>query len=148
MEADWLVLMFQNVVITLLQIAIPEVMVEVDDDNSLSYFNFKTKPTVIGIGPGMGTHEKTAIGFENFIKENKLPLVIDADAINLLSLNPELLELFTKKSVLTPHPKELERLIGAWKNDYDKLKKLSEFSKKHNVILVIKGAHTVIINGK
>ena len=132
----------------IIQIAAPEVMVEVDEDNTLSYFNFKTTPTVIGIGPGMGTHEKTAIGFKNFLKENSLPLVIDADALNLLSLNPELLELLPEKSVLTPHPKELERLIGIWENDYDKLDKAIAFSTKHNVILVIKGAHTVIISGK
>lgn len=131
----------------ILQISIPEIMVEVDDDNTLSYFNIKTKPTVIGIGPGMGTQEKTALGFYNFLKENSNPLIIDADAINLLSLNPKLLELLPKNTILTPHPKELERLIGAWKNDYDKLNKSIEFSKKHTVVLVIKGAHTVIVNG-
>ncbi|MBI9042740.1 NAD(P)H-hydrate dehydratase [Lutibacter sp.] len=130
-----------------LQISIPEVMVEVDDDNTLSYFNFKTKPTVIGIGPGMGTHEKTIAGFYKFLKENTLPLIIDADAINLLSLNIEFVALLPKNSILTPHPKELERLIGAWKNDYDKLNKSIEFSKEHKVILVLKGAHTVVVDG-
>jgi hydroxyethylthiazole kinase-like uncharacterized protein yjeF len=130
----------------ILQIAVPEVMVEVDTDDELTYFNFKTKPTVIGIGPGMGTLEKTAQGFENFIKDNKLPLVIDADGINLLSKNQLLLNYLPKNAVLTPHPKELERLVGAWKNDYEKLKKVSEFSKKHKAIVVIKGAYTVVVN--
>ena len=130
---------------TILQISVPEAMVEVDTDDELIYFNFKTNPTVIGIGPGMGTAEKTAQGFENFIKDNKLPLVIDADAINLLSKNQLLLNYLPKNAILTPHPKELERLIGAWKNDYEKLEKVSEFSKKHSVILVIKGAHTVVV---
>lgn len=133
---------------TILQISIPEVMVEVDDNDTLTYFNFKTKPTVIGIGPGMGTHEKTYIGFKTFLKENKLPLIIDADGINLLSLDKELLTYLPKNSILTPHPKELERLIGNWENDYDKLNRTIEFSKKHNVIVVIKGAHTVIIDGE
>ncbi|MFZ2282985.1 MAG: NAD(P)H-hydrate dehydratase [Lutibacter sp.] len=130
---------------SILQISVPEVMVEVDTDSALTYFNFKTNPTVIGIGPGMGTAEKTAQGFENFIKENKLPLVIDADGINLLSKNQLLLNYLPKKTILTPHPKELERLIGTWDNDYEKLKKVAEFSKKHAVIVVIKGAHTVVI---
>ena len=132
---------------SILQISVPEVMVEVDTDDELTYFNFKTIPTVIGIGPGMGTSEKTAKGFENFIKENKLPLVIDADGLNLLSKNQLLLNYLPKNTILTPHPKELERLIGTWKNDYEKLEKGSEFSKKYTVILVIKGAYTVIING-
>ncbi len=133
---------------TILQISVPEVMVEVDTDSALTYFNFKTIPTVIGIGPGMGTLEKTAQGFENFIKENKLPLVIDADGINLLSKNQLLLNYLPKNTILTPHPKELERLIGAWENDYEKLQKVTEFSKKHEVIVVVKGAYTVIISGE
>lgn len=131
-----------------LQISVPEVMVEVDTDDELAYFNFKTNPTVIGIGPGMGTSEKTAQGFEKFIKDNKLPLVIDADGINLLSKNKLLLKYLPKNAILTPHPKELERLIGAWKNDYEKLEKVSAFSKKHKVIVLIKGAYTVVINGE
>jgi hydroxyethylthiazole kinase-like uncharacterized protein yjeF len=133
---------------TILQIAVPEVMVEVDNDTALEYFNFKTKATVIGIGPGMGTDEKTVKGFERFIKENKLPLVIDADAINLLSQNKSLLKHLPKNTVLTPHPKELERLIGSWKNDFEKLEKTANLSKKHAIIIVIKGAHTVIVNGE
>jgi len=133
---------------TILQIAVPEAMVEVDDDNALTYFNFKTKASVIGIGPGIGTSEKTTLGFEKFIKENKLPLVIDADAINIISQNQSILQYIPENTVLTPHPKELERLIGTWKNDYDKLNKAVQFSLKHHVILVIKGAHTVIIDGE
>jgi hydroxyethylthiazole kinase-like uncharacterized protein yjeF len=131
----------------ILQIAVPEAMVEVDSDKILTYYNFKTKATVIGIGPGMGISEKTAQGFETFIKENKLPLVIDADAINLLSKDKLLLKYLPENSILTPHPKELERLLGTWKNDYDKLNKAIHFSKDNNVILVLKDAYTVIIDG-
>ncbi|PHS54730.1 MAG: bifunctional ADP-dependent NAD(P)H-hydrate dehydratase/NAD(P)H-hydrate epimerase [Lutibacter sp.] len=132
----------------ILQISVPEAMVEVDDEKVLTYYNFKTNPTVIGIGPGIGTTEKTALGFEKFIKENKFPLVIDADAINLLALNKSLLTYLPENTILTPHPKELERLIGTWKNDYDKLKIASKFSTDYNVILVLKGAHTVTIDGE
>lgn len=129
----------------IIQTAIPEVMAEVDTDDLLAYFNFKTKATVIGIGSGMGTAEKTAKGFEGFIKENKLPLVIDADAINLISKDKNLLSFLPKNTVLTPHPKELKRLIGTWKNDYEKLYKAKEFTKKHHCILVLKDAITAIV---
>ena len=81
------------------------------------------------------------------MKENNLPLIIDADGINLLSQNKDLLTYLPKNSILTPHPKELERLIGNWKNDYDKLTKTIQFSKLHSVIVIIKGAHSVIVNG-
>jgi len=132
----------------IVQISVPEAMVEVDSDQVLTYYNFKTNATVIGIGPGMGIAEKTALGFHKFIKENKAPLVIDADGINLLSQDKALLDYLPKKTILTPHPKELERLIGPWKNDYEKLENTTKFSKKHNLIVVIKGAHTIIIDGE
>lgn len=131
---------------TILQISVPEAMVEVDAENALQFYNMKTKASVIGLGPGMGTAEKTALGFDKFIIDNQLQLVIDADGINLLSKNTSLLDQLPTDTILTPHPKELERLLGAWKNDYDKLEKAVNFSKKHNLILVIKGAHTAIVD--
>ena len=132
----------------IVQTAVPEVMVEVDTENYISYFNYKTLPNCIGIGPGLGTHEKTVTGFGTFLSENTLPLVIDADALNILSKHPEMLEHLPKDSILTPHPKELERLIGSWKNDFDKLEKAANFAKKHQIILIIKGAHTCVLNGE
>ncbi|MEP1224564.1 NAD(P)H-hydrate dehydratase, partial [Maribacter dokdonensis] len=76
---------------------------------------------------------------------NKSPLVIDADALNILSKKKELLKELPEKTILTPHPKELERLIGSWKDDFEKLKKVKEFSKKYNCIVVVKGAHTIVV---
>ena len=132
-----------------LQTSIPEVLVEVDTENTLEHFNFKTKPTVIGVGIGMGTSPKTITGFKTFLKKNKTPLVLDADAINILSKDKTLLEKLPENTVITPHPKELERLIGTWKNDYQKLEKIQKFSLKHKLILLVKGAHTIIaFNGK
>lgn len=130
---------------TILQTKLPEVMVEVDEEKHLSHFNFKTKATVIGIGTGLGKNSNTAKGLEKFLTQNKLPLVIDADALNIISENKKLLTLIPKNSVLTPHPKELERLIGSWKNDFDKLEKAKKLSQKHNIILVLKDAITFII---
>ena len=103
------------------------------------------KPTVIGFGVGIGTDEKTIHAFDTFLKTNKTPLVIDADGINILSKQPELIKLLPKDTVLTPHPKELERLLGKWKNDFDKLEKAKTFSKTHQVILVLKGAHSMTV---
>jgi len=132
----------------IVQTSIPEVMVEVDEDNALKYFNFKTEPTVIGIGPGMGTLEKTIKGFQSFLENNTKPLVLDADALNILSLHKDLLNYLPKDTILTPHPKELERLIGTWKNDFEKLRKTSEFSKKNHCIIVLKGAYTAVIKNE
>lgn len=130
-----------------LQTSIPELMVLTDDENNLiSKLTISTKASVVGIGVGMGTHEDTIAAFSSFLAENdKLPMVIDADGINILSTNPELLNKIPRQTVLTPHSKELERLIGKWKDDFDKLKKAKAFSKKYDCILVLKGAHTITI---
>ena len=131
----------------IMQISTPEIMVEVDAENELEFFNYKSSPTVLGVGCGIGTSDKTKKGFKKFLEANKLQLVLDADALNILSENKELLKLLPENTVLTPHPTEFERLVGKWKNDHDKLEKLKEFSSIYKVIVVLKGAHTVIANG-
>ena len=129
-----------------LQTAIPEVMVITDEnETNISNINFEMVPTVIGIGVGLGTTDETVKTYEAFLKKNKTPLVIDADALNILSKNKALLKLLPEQSVLTPHPKELERLIGKWSDDFEKLKKVKSFSKKYNVIVLIKGAHSITV---
>ena len=129
-----------------LQTSFPEAMVITDVNNEkITSIDFKITPTVISFGVGIGTDDKTQTAFEDFLKTNKTPLVIDADGINLLSKKPTLLKLLPEETVLTPHPKELERLIGVWKDDFDKINKVKALSKKHNLIIVIKGAHTITV---
>ncbi len=129
-----------------LQAALPEAMVITDNtENIISNIKFEVKPTVIGVGVGLGTHTETTQAFKAFLKENTSPLVIDADAINILSKNNSMLNQLPKNTVLTPHPKELERLIGAWANDFDKLEKAKAFATKYECILVVKGAHTITV---
>jgi hydroxyethylthiazole kinase-like uncharacterized protein yjeF len=129
-----------------LQTAIPEVMVITDsDETNISNIQFDIEPTVIGVGVGLGTSSRTIKTFEAFLKSNKSKLVIDADALNLLSKKKTLLKLLPEQSILTPHPKELERLIGKWTDDFDKLEKVKVFSKKYNVIVLIKGANSITV---
>ena len=129
-----------------MQSSFPEAMVMTDtDENILTKIEINFKPSVIGIGVGMGTNPKTIKAFEDFLKTNKSPLVVDADAINILSQKKTLIKFLPEGTVLTPHPKELERLIGAWKDDFDKLKKAKAFSKKYRLIIVIKGANTITV---
>ncbi|WP_036383596.1 bifunctional ADP-dependent NAD(P)H-hydrate dehydratase/NAD(P)H-hydrate epimerase [Muricauda sp. MAR_2010_75] len=133
-----------------LQTSIPEVMVLTDEDEkNITHVDLPFVPDVIGIGMGIGTEEKTAKAFGDLLKEMKAPMVIDADGLNILAKNPKMLKDIPKNSILTPHPKELERLIGKWENDFDKLKKAKTFSLENEVVLVIKGAHTIVLhNGK
>ena len=131
-----------------LQISFPEAMVVTDiNEEYISKIEFDVDVNSIGIGVGIGTLKETEKALKSFLTQNKTQLVIDADGINLLSNNNDLLDLLPKNTVLTPHPKELERLIGKWNDDFDKLKKTKEFSKKYNLIIVIKGAHSITVSG-
>ncbi|WP_185866597.1 NAD(P)H-hydrate dehydratase [Blattabacterium cuenoti] len=132
----------------IIQTIIPEAIVHTDlrDDfishipNNISSFN------AIGIGMGMGKNPITAYALESFFlkKKNSPPMVIDADAINILSDKLNILNFIPRNTILTPHPKEFHRLYGPWKNDYQKLANLKKLAKKHNFYLILKGAHTVI----
>lgn len=130
----------------IMQTTVPEAMVIVDADlKEITNIEFDFKPSSIAIGMGTGTSSSIVKAFKTFLKNHSEPLVIDADALNIISKNKEFLEYLPKLSVLTPHPKELERLIGTWENDFDKIEKTKNFSKIHQVIVVIKGAYSMII---
>ncbi|MFK7750019.1 MAG: NAD(P)H-hydrate dehydratase [Kordia sp.] len=133
---------------TVLQTSLPEAMVICDEnEKQLTNIEYDIEPKAIGIGVGMGTDAATVKALKAFLQKNKTTrLVIDADALNILSENKKLLKFVPKGTILTPHPKELERLIGEWTDDFDKLTKAKAFAKKHEIVLIIKGAHTVIIH--
>jgi ADP-dependent NAD(P)H-hydrate dehydratase / NAD(P)H-hydrate epimerase len=129
-----------------IHIAVPEAMVSEDSHSDhftripddLSNFD------CVAIGPGIGTENATVLAFESVLKAVSRPMVIDADALNILSRNPGLRELVPANSILTPHPGEFRRLVGDWHNDYERLNKQIELSKKHGLIVVLKGAYSSI----
>jgi len=130
---------------SILQTTVPEAMLDLDSaDNFIS----ETKPIesydIIGIGPGIGMHESTGDALRRYIEIAKTPMVIDADGLNILSENPEMLHRLPINSILTPHPGEFQRLAGPWSDDFERLSIQGYFSKKYNVILVLKNAHTSI----
>ncbi|MEO6173510.1 MAG: NAD(P)H-hydrate dehydratase [Flavobacterium circumlabens] len=131
----------------ILQISNPEVMVLTDEnENFISGINLKIQPQAIGIGPGLGQEKQTQQAFLEFLNTNKSPLVVDADALNILSLNKAWLSLLPENTILTPHPKELERLIGKWDSETEKFENTIAFSEHYKAIIVMKGAPTFIIN--
>lgn len=133
----------------IVQISIPEVMVLTDiQENFITNIDYTITPNAIGIGIGIGQEFETQNAIHQLLFDNKTPMVIDADALNILSLNPTWISLLEPKTVLTPHPKELERLLGKWNSDEEKFAKTIEFSKKFDVIIVMKGAPTYIIEGE
>ncbi len=132
----------------IMQSSLPEVMtVESDGDDYITDFNNPIKNAVLCIGPGIGVEKDTCSAFAKAVKEQSTPMVIDADGIQILAKHPELIKDIPKDSILTPHDGELKKLIGEWDNSYTRLEKAQEFSKKNNVILVLKGAHTITVAG-
>ena len=133
----------------IVQISIPEVMVLTDiQENFITNIDYDFTPNAIGIGIGIGQEIATQNAIHQLLFDNKTPMVIDADALNILSLNPTWISLLEPKTILTPHPKELERLLGKWHSDEEKFAKTIEFSMKFDVIIVMKGAPTYIIEGE
>ncbi|SRX73713.1 NAD(P)H-hydrate dehydratase [Aequorivita antarctica] len=132
----------------ILQTSIPEAMVITDKEEAfISDITVDFEPSAIGIGMGIGKNKATVEALKSIFQKKNIPFVIDADALNNISENKELLKLIPKNSVLTPHPGELKRLIGEWKDDYDKLEKVKKFSGKHGLVVIIKGAYTIIVYG-
>jgi ADP-dependent NAD(P)H-hydrate dehydratase len=133
----------------ILQISNPEVMTLTDESEKyISNIAFDIKPQAVGIGPGLGQEPKTQKAVRRFLISNKTPLVIDADALNILSVNKEWFAMLQPKTILTPHPKELQRLIGNWNSEEDKFDKTITFSKQYDLIVVMKGAPTHIVYGE
>ena len=98
----------------------------------------------IGIGPGLGKENECLETLAILLISCQKPLVIDADALNLISENPHLLVHLPENSILTPHTKEFERLVGETKNRMDELEAASSFAKRHKVVLVLKGVNTAV----
>ncbi len=132
---------------TILQIAVPEAMVSEDlEENEIS--NIMAYNSVIGIGAGMGIHEKTISALENLLNKCGKPVVLDADAINILSINRSLMSKLPRQSILTPHPGELKRLVGDWTNDFEKLEKLRTLCINYKLNIVLKGVYSAVCNYK
>jgi NAD(P)H-hydrate epimerase len=98
----------------------------------------------IGVGPGIGQTDQAKEFLKRLLETSSKPMLIDADALNLLAEHPQLLDKVPPSSILTPHPKEFERLVGKWKDDYDRLEKQMAFSSRYQVYLVLKGAYSSV----
>lgn len=129
----------------IMQTVLPEAMCSTSDENDfIADVPDLTAYNAIGIGPGLGMEKQTQNTFKLLIQNANSPLVIDADALNILSENKTWLAFLPQESILTPHPKEFERLVGKWENDQERLELQRQFAIKHQVIVVLKGANTAI----
>lgn len=131
---------------TILQTSVPEAMVESDADESCFAVPTDTDDyQAIAIGPGLGKSEETETALLEQLQHCQTPAVLDADALNILANHRHALTHLPKGSILTPHPKELERLVGKCQDSYERLTKACELAKNANVHIILKGAYSAII---
>ncbi|RPD46319.1 NAD(P)H-hydrate dehydratase [Hymenobacter sediminis] len=130
----------------ILQTAVPEAMALTDPSmDFVTELPDLKSYAAVGIGPGLGQEEATREVLRQLLGKATVPLVLDADALNLLGANPDLLSLLPPDSLLTPHPKEFERLIGEpARDDYHRLEQLRAFARNHRCYCVLKGAYTAL----
>jgi len=129
----------------IMQTAVPEAMISLDQSDIL----FSEAPDLtdyshVGIGPALGCKNNSQKGLEELIKRVKAPMVIDADGINMLGAHQDWIQRLPENSILTPHPKEFQRLTQKSGEGYQRHVQQIEFSKKYKVIIVLKGGHTSI----
>ena len=141
---------------TALQSQLPEAMLyQMEDDrsdrNQLRFDDFDRLQAfnAIGVGPGLGKAEVTARALKRLIQDCQVPMVMDADALNILAENPTWLSFLPQDTILTPHPKEFERLFGTTANSFERIQLQREMAMKYHIIIVYKGGYptTVLSDG-
>jgi ADP-dependent NAD(P)H-hydrate dehydratase / NAD(P)H-hydrate epimerase len=133
----------------IMQTAVPEAMAQVDaHDKYFSDPPVLTAYSTLGIGPGLGQNESTKAALRSVLEKFGKPVVLDADALNIIANGRHLLNLIPVGSILTPHPKEFERLTGPWKDDFERLEMLGQLAVTLKSVVVLKGAYTAIATGQ
>lgn len=130
---------------SIIQSTVPEALCLTDPEmHHISMIPDPEGYNAIGIGPGISEGKETEKALLQFLKICKEPIVLDASALNILSRQNNYQELIPENSILTPHPKEFERLVGPWKSDMERLELQKRFAKSSRSFLVLKGAYTSI----
>lgn len=125
----------------IVQTALPEAMVmSADEIETIEW----SKYTTIGIGPGIGTRKEGAMLVQDVLSHFNKPIVIDADALNILSINQELLKELPPGSILSPHPKEFERLFGKTANHFETIQTAKFYAQKLFVYIIVKGHYSML----
>ncbi len=128
----------------ILQTTVPEAMLSNRDNAEDDFCLF----SAVGIGPGLGISKQSSAIVNYLIKEVKKPIVLDADALNIVALNKNLFNSIPLNTILTPHPKEFDRLFGIHDTIEQRRRTAIHQSKEHSLVIVLKGHRTLVTNGE
>jgi NAD(P)H-hydrate epimerase len=132
---------------SIIQSQAPEALVQLDSNsNFFSEIPDLTKYSSVTIGPGLGQHDLTVDAFKNLISHVNVPLVIDADGLNILARDKDLLKMLPANTVLTPHVGEFNRLFGQTTSGCERLKRAIEMATLYKLNIIIKGAFTQVVS--
>ena len=131
----------------IVQTAVPEAMTDLDlSDTCFAAATDTDDFQAVAVGPGLGRSPETVAALAEQIETSDTPMVLDADALNILGENRSLLSRLPKGSLLTPHPVELERLVGKCRNSFERLERARDLAASADVHIVLKGAYTAVIS--
>ncbi|WP_209389712.1 NAD(P)H-hydrate dehydratase [Chryseobacterium sp. RR2-3-20] len=130
--------------VEILQTLAPEAMFIEGGEKNVTEINI-VDDAIYGIGPGLDIDSLTAKALIQFLKNYSKPLILDADALNILAQNPENLQNIPSRSIITPHPKEFERLFGRTQNSFERLDLAKNKAEELDIYIVLKDHHTQVI---
>ena len=131
--------------VPVLQVAVPEVVLDIDREETAFSEAIPTEDfQAMGIGPGLGTTDQTGIALIAQLRRAQCPVVADADALNIIASRRAWLQQLPKGIILTPHPKELERIEGQCIDSYERLSKARNLAERLHGYVILKGHHTAI----
>lgn len=129
----------------ILQCSVPEAMCTFDtNENHLSVLPSLEGFEAVGAGPGLGLAPETASLVYDLIESCRVPLVLDADALNIVAARPELLARMRRETILTPHPGEFDRFAGPHSTREERIVTQRKLSRKFGIIIALKGAGTTV----
>ncbi len=128
----------------IVQTSIPEALVSIDKAAAYTSAIPDLRYTAVAVGPGIGRHPDTREALYSYLQSSEQPLVLDADALNILAEHDDWATLLPKNTIITPHPKEFERLAGKWTNSAERIAKQQRLATTYSMVVVVKGARTTI----
>ena len=137
---------------SILQVALPEAILDVEVESRDKWSGVITKNlmnvnfySAVGMGPGVGTDENAFSILSYLLTNSEVPLVLDADALNIIAAHPGLMEQVPPGSILTPHKGELSRLLGPTENSYEQMQMALQVAQQRGIYIIAKDAYTEII---
>lgn len=130
----------------IMQVAVPEAVMQMDREETIFSDSVESNDfDALGIGPGIGQSENTAIALIAQIRRTQCPIVVDADALNILASHQAWMQQLPKGIIMTPHPREFDRMAGSASNsDYERLIRARQMAEHLQGYLILKGHYSAL----